>query len=156
MPNPDLSSNYCVRGAIAPNAIVKFGANVQLHAKAVRPSVTLAAGATDILVGVTTAWAVPRELHSRRLPGGTAETIPPVVDTSTADVIHSGSALMQLGAPVKAGDFVTSDAQGYGTPATAGDRTIGVALEDGIVGEMIEVMVAIGQLAPSTPARAAK
>lgn len=45
------------------------------------------------------------------------------------DVVHSGIADLTAGAACTFGEFLTCGTQGYVIPATAGDRTIGIAME---------------------------
>lgn len=53
---------------------------------------------------------------------------------------------LRLGATVKANIFVRPDANGYGQPARGGVPVGGMALEDGVSGEVISVLVLNGSL----------
>lgn len=57
------------------------------------------------------------------------------------DIVCSGSASVEYGDTIKAGQLLTSDAQGHAVPATAGNRTIGIAMQNGVVQDIGSVLI---------------
>lgn len=116
------TKNFDAGAGITAFSIVKPGA--------VDTAVILAAAAGDKLLGIT--------------------TIVPSLIGEPVDVIMDGPAPLKLGGPVDIGDFVTSDAAGLGLKAAPGAgtscRTIGMALQSGILGDVIDVDVEPGQI----------
>lgn len=156
--NVDLGSVYPASGPIADFTIVAFGKSIKASVgDALVPSVVPAASGVDGLIGVT-GKAPPRTIHSQSRDGGPWTPIPaaPNGRTSVA-VIHLGMGSVIVGGPVRAGDHITADSNGRGVVAAAGDRFVGIALEDGDVGQGVELLVQLGQLpAVPVPARAAR
>jgi hypothetical protein len=112
------TKTYRAVGAIPAYTIVKFDAAADYD-------VSAAAAAGNELVGVTTEVAA--------------------VDGEPVDVIHSGTAFVILGVGGCArGQNLTSDAAGAAVVAVAGNRSIGKAVQTGLVGEVIEVLLAPG------------
>jgi hypothetical protein len=114
MANPDLIKTYVAQGAIPAYHLVKFGT--------VDYSVTVGTDATG-LVGVTTEIAA--------------------ADGEAVDIIHDDIAFVQLGGTVTRGDPITGDANGCGMHAILGQRSVGIAIQSGVVGDVIEVLLAI-------------
>lgn len=86
-------------------------------------TVTVCAAATDKPIGV---------LQNKPISGG------------IADVMVTGVTKMALGATVVAGDDLTSDATGRAITAVAAagaNRIMGVALQGGTVGQLVEVLL---------------
>jgi hypothetical protein len=113
--NPLLKKNY-IAGAsgITPYSIVKFSGS---------GTVVLAAATADLAIGVTDAFCNPNQ--GDRL-----------------DVMHIGIAQVQLGGAITRGNQVTSDANGHGVVLASG-ISIGVALESGVSGDIIPVLLCI-------------
>lgn len=112
-----LQKTFICGAAVAANRIVKFGAD--------KTKVIVGAAATDKAIGV-----------SDNIGGATDDTI---------DVILDGIALVKLGGTVAFGDLVASDGTGQGVATTtATHRYIGVAMEDGVSGDVIGVRLAPG------------
>lgn len=113
-----LAKNYDADGAIGAYTIVKFG-SADGH-------VAAAAAATDGIIGVTT-------------DAGADAAGNPV------DVIHDGIAFVKLGGTVTRGDWITSDASGHGVKANpaagANNFVVGRALQSGVSGDVINVLV---------------
>lgn len=157
--NIDLGNSYRTSGPVGSFEILKFGAKTKAAVGDLFVSTVARAGSSaDALIGVT-AKLPPERFHSVSVNGGHATLEPDPEPLKRVAVIHLGLASIMLGGAVASGDFVTSDQVGCGVRAVAGDRYVGFALEDGVAGAGIEVLVQIGQLAaPSmpAPARAAK
>jgi hypothetical protein len=120
MATNEFTKTYRAEGAIPAYSIVKFSAADY--------EVALAAGAADSLVGITTEVAA--------------------ADQEPVDVVHDGIAYLTLGVGgATRGDCITSDAAGNGVTAVAGNRFIGIAIQSGLVGEVIEVLVIPGSVA---------
>lgn len=104
--------------AVAKNRIVKFDGTTA-------ETVIQGAAATDLLIGV-----------SDNIGAASGETL---------DVILDGIALVVLGGNVTQGGPVTSDADGKGVAAapaaTASNRIIGYAMEGGVSGDIIGVLL---------------
>jgi hypothetical protein len=120
------TKNFDADGAITAFSIVAPSATAG--------KVALGAAATDKLLGIT--------------------TIVPAKDGEPVDVVLGDIAPLKLAGPVDPGDFVTSDNAGLGVVAApvAGTscRTIGMALEGGVAGDIIDVRVQPGSI--TTPA----
>jgi uncharacterized protein DUF2190 len=115
MRNEGLTKNLLAGAAIAKNRIVKFGAD-QNH-------VIQGAAATDKLIGV-------------------ADNIGADAAEDRIDVIMEGIALVTYGGTVTCGDMLTSDATGRAvSTTTAANRVIGVAMDDGVVGDIGSVRI---------------
>lgn len=57
------------------------------------------------------------------------------------DIVCSGSASVEYGDTITAGQLLTADSQGRAIPATTGSRTIGVAMENGVVQDIGSVLI---------------
>jgi hypothetical protein len=121
MANPGFIKTYDAGGALTPYQIVKFSADF---------TVVAAAAATDSLMGVTTEIAAAQG--------------------ERADVVHGGTPYVQLGGTVNAGDWLTSDANGHAITAAPASgavaNVIGRARYGGVSGDVIEVLIALGQI----------
>ncbi len=116
MRNEGLQKTLLAGAAILKNRIVKFGADDK--------HVIQGAAATDKLVGV-----------ADNLGADAAE--------DPMDVIVDGIALVTYGGTVAAGDMLTSDSTGRAiTTTTAANRVIGIAMLDGVVGDIGSVRIA--------------
>lgn len=112
-----LQKTYFAGAAVAANRIVKPGAD--------NTKVVVGAAATDKLIGI-----------SDNLGGASGDSI---------DVILDGIALVKAGGTVAMGDLITSDGTGQGiATVTAGNRWIGVAMEDAVAGDLFGVRIAPG------------
>jgi hypothetical protein len=115
-----MSKSYNAEAGIAAFTIVKVGAN-DLGA-------LQAAAATDKIIGVTTEIAA--------------------VTSEPVDVVFAGIAYVKLGGTVARGDILTSDTNGNAITAApaagTNNRTIGIARVSGVVGDVAEVMLALG------------
>jgi len=120
MNRPDLIKNLIAGGAISKHRIVKFGADAD--------HVVQASAAADSLLGV-------------------AVELDKVADERT-DVVLTGAATVEYGAAVSEGDLLSSDADGKAIPAAAAGgsnvRVIGVALVDGVDGDLGSVLLSQG------------
>lgn len=70
------------------------------------------------------------------------------VDTpagSVTAVLVDGAIPVKLGGTVAAGDFITAGAGGVGVVGTG--RVVGIALQAGVVGDVIDVLVQPGKVA---------
>lgn len=70
------------------------------------------------------------------------------VDTpagGVAAVLVDGAVPVKLGGTVAAGDFITAGAAGVGVAGTG--RVVGIALQAGVVGDVIDVLVKPGKTA---------
>src|SRR5258707_200161 len=107
-------------GAIAPNSIVKAGANDY--------DVLQAAAVSDAFLGITTEAAS--------------------IAAERVDVIMGGIADLKINGTVTRGALLTSDASGLGVAAapSAGtnNRIIGTAITSGVAGDVIPVLVQLG------------
>jgi hypothetical protein len=119
--NPGLVKTYDAGAAIAPFTIVKLSAD---------GTVINGAAATDALIGVN------NEID--------------VASGERADVIHTGIAQVKLAGTVARGGFVTSDATGKGVAAApaagSNNGVVGRALRSGVSGDIIPVLLFIGQI----------
>lgn len=59
-------------------------------------------------------------------------------------VIRSGSVMVEAGAAVTAGDQLQTNAAGEAITAASGDVVVGVAKEDGVDGQIIEIELITG------------
>jgi len=113
--------NYSAGGAITKYRLVKFSAD---------GTVVQAASATDAAIGVV-------DIPNAAVTG------------DRVDVVRDDITLVELGANVVAGAFLTSDAAGRAvTPAPAAgvnNRIVGLAEEGGVAGDIVYM-----QVAPST------
>ena len=87
--------------------------------------VKLAAANTDAIIGVADDVDTPA--------GGVAA------------VLVDGAIPVKLGGTVAAGDFITAGAGGVGVAGTG--RVVGIALQAGVVGDVIDVLVKPGKTA---------
>ncbi len=117
-----LTKRYTAGAAIAAYSLVKPGANDD----AILP----AAAATDALIGVVE---------------GVAPT-----SGEGCDVVLCGLAEVALGGTVAAGDPITSNATARAVkaapPAGVNQRICGFARQSGVAGDVIEVLLAPGQI----------
>lgn len=65
----------------------------------------------------------------------------PALKDQAGDVVWLGEAELKLGGTVKAGDRLTSDANGCGVVAEDGNIIKAIARADGVVGDIIPVCV---------------
>ncbi len=115
MSNPLLSRAMVAEAAIAANRIVKVGA--------ADGQVLQGAAATDLCIGVVE--GVPAAIGER------------------CDVVLAGVAEVTLGGTVARGTAVGADASGRAVAvSTAGNRAIGVLLASGVVGDVVEMLIA--------------
>lgn len=116
MSNPILQKSYIAEAAISPFRIAKLGT--------ADGKVTIAAAATDLLIGVV-------------------NEVGPAIN-ERCDVIHAGIAYVEAGAAVTRGSSITSDASGRGiATTTTANRVIGIALEAAsAAGDVIRVLIA--------------
>ncbi len=114
--------NYEAEGAIGAYRFAKPGTDDHQIAQA--------AANTDLITGITT------ELD--------------VVDGEPVDLVHDGVHQLQLGGAVTRGQKLTSDANGKGVhanPAAGVNASVGaVALTSGVDGDIILVIITIGQV----------
>jgi hypothetical protein len=152
--NVDLGNVYVASGPVESFTIMKFGAKTRADIGDQLVSTVARAGSgADALIGVT-GKLPPERLRTVYVDGGPDTFEPLPGPRKRVDVIHAGLASVLLGGAVVNGDFITSDAAGRGVRAVAGDRYVGFALEDGVAGAGIEIIVQVGQLAaPSMPAK---
>lgn len=117
MANNGLTKNYLTEAAISAFRIVKMGAADY--------GILTAAAVSDKLIGITT------EIDS--------------ISGERCDVVHAGIADLKLGGAVARGDQITSDATGQGLTAApaagTNNRTVGIALISGVLGDIIPVLV---------------
>jgi hypothetical protein len=118
MSNPILTKCYNSGGVIPIHTIVKFSAS---------GTVVAAAASTDALIGV---------LRGVNFLGTTAAAL-----GDRVDVIQEGIADVVVGiGGLTRGDKVTSDVNGAAVTWATG-RTVGVALESGVAGDIVPVEV---------------
>lgn len=119
MNNQVFIKNFTAESAISQYRVVKFGSSDSQIAQASAP-------ATDVLLGVCIQ------------PGG-------AVAGERCDVAMSEAAEVEYGGTVTRGDLLTTDASGRAVKAApaAGviNNIIGIAAEDGIVGQIGSVML---------------
>jgi hypothetical protein len=113
---PILTKNYIAQGSIGPQKAVKFGT----------------ASGTVTLVGVSDTGTI----------GVTRKQLS-VVDGQRIDVQHEGIADMILGGTVARGALLGVDASGN-LIAWAAGRGVGHALESGVAGDEIPVLLHLG------------
>lgn len=106
--------------AIGQYSVVKGGADNE------HVSVS-AAGATDKSVGIAMSAAT-------------------VADQFTEVAVMGGGAKLKLAGTVAFGDKVTSNASGLGVVAASNDHVVGVAMEAGVSGDIIQIVVALSML----------
>lgn len=122
MSNQLLTKAFLAEAAIAANRIVKFGSTDDY--------VVQGAAATDAIFGVV-------------------EGVAPALG-ERCDVVLAGMAEVKLGGTVARGGPITSDATGQGLAAApaggANNRVIGFALQSGVNGDVIPVLLAPSSL----------
>lgn len=112
-----LQKTFYAGATVAANRIVKAGADVT--------KVIVGAAATDKSIGI-----------SDNLGASSGDTL---------DVILDGIALVKAGGTIGMGDIITSDGTGQGiATTTAGNRYIGIAMEDASSGDLFGVRIAPG------------
>lgn len=116
--NPILTKSRVAGAAVTGNRFVKPGAS--------DGQVILAAAATDSIIGVSDAL------------GG--------VSGGRVDVHLVGVVEVELGGTVAAGAQLTADSVGRGVTAASGNRTGGIAQVGGVLGDIIDVLLAPGLL----------
>lgn len=118
----NLKRNYVTDAATGAYLIAKFGAE--------DGGVAQASAATDEILGVFDELA-----HA---------------SGERADVIRSGFAQVQYGGTVTRGDWLTSDANGKAVTAapaaTASVSVIGRAEVSGVAGDIVPIVLAVGQI----------
>lgn len=116
--NPLLTKSKTAGAAVNGYRFVKPGASDN--------QVLLAAAATDAIVGVSDAL------------GG--------ISGGRVDVHYAGIVEVELGGTVAAGAQLTADSVGRGVTAASTNRTGGIALVAGVLGDIIDVLIAPGLL----------
>lgn len=118
--NPTLIKAFNAGAAIAARRIVKFGAD--------KNTVIQGAAVGDALLGVSTFVAA--------------------AITERCDVVLSGAADVEYGGTVTLGALLTSDTVGRAVVAApaagTNNRIIGMALEDGVIGDIGSVVIQQG------------
>lgn len=114
MSNPLLVKNKVAEAAITANSIVKPGSTDD--------AVVLAAAAGDSAIGVTEGIAA-----------AAGERV---------DVVMAGIAEVKLAGNVTRGGGVVANASGLGVAAASTNRAIGYALQSGVTGDIVEVLIA--------------
>lgn len=109
---------FVAAALVEANRIVKFGAT--------DGEVEHAAAATDVALGVTT--------FIQNAAG------------EVTDVQIEGTAQVKAGGTIAQGDALTSDANGQAVVAAATQPFIGIALEPGVSGDLINVAIRPGYL----------
>lgn len=129
---PAASPNYVADGNINVSTFVKHtGTTVDFRVSA--------AGAGDRIAGV--AQEGPK---AAPIPGASATLAAAQGDHLRVYGIGE-ECLLSIGATVAAGDRLKSDASGLGTPTTAaGDEFGAIAMQNGVNGDKIRVLVQIG------------
>lgn len=114
--------NYVTDSALNPSTLVCFS-TTDMH-------VTAATGPTSELIGV-----------SDELPHNAGDRV---------DVIRSGPTLVQYGGTVNRGDWLTANATGQAVTAAPAAGTnnpvIGRAEVAGVAGDIVEIILAVGQI----------
>ena len=113
MSNPLMTKALMATAAIAAFRIVKFDTTDD--------NVVVAAAAADLSIGIV-------------------EGVAPAAG-ERVDVVMAGIAEVTLGGTVARGASVTSDAQGRAVTAASTNRAIGVAMNSGVVGDRIDVLI---------------
>lgn len=109
--------SFKVSGTIPANSFVKFGDN---------NTVTLATAPTDNIIGVTDGVTYYEgEMADIYMQGANCEIV--------------------LGGTVSAGDALTVNLTGAAVTAQAGDNIGAIALNDGILGDIIKAIVMLGR-----------
>ena len=67
-----------------------------------------------------------------------------------AEIRRVGISKVVCGGTIAVGDEVTSDADGHAVAATEGQRYVGIALEAGVAGRTISVLMEFGYLSESS------
>jgi Uncharacterized conserved protein (DUF2190) len=121
MANPCMTKNFAAGGTIPAYTIAKFGADSKT---------VLQSAAADDFIGVT--------------------SMVPVVIGEPCDVHLDGICFVKCGGSITRGKFVTADANGNAVQAAPAPnvavRVLGMALEDGASGDIINVDVDVAQL----------
>jgi hypothetical protein len=111
---------YRAEAAVNPYTIVKAGTVADYD-------MLPAAAASDVFIGIKA------DLDSQI--------------NELGDVSAYGVELLQLGGVVTRGQQLTSDANGHGVAAAAGNNVIGVAQQSGVLGDLIDVLITLGGIA---------
>lgn len=114
MNKPKLILGFQANGAIKSRRIIKFKDGNDAE-------VVQAAAKGDAMFGITSDLDVN---------GG-----------EPVDVVLQGSASCEYGTNVEAGQLLTSDGEGRAVPAGNGDRTIGIAMQNGVVSDIGSVLI---------------
>ena len=112
--NPGLTKTYVAGGSIETYRIVAFGSDAK--------TVVEASAHTAKPIGVTGNLAV--------------------VQGERVDVIHTGIGEVACGGSITRGDLLTASS-GLAVVASAGQRCIGVAMDNGVTGDVIPVLLNI-------------
>jgi len=114
--------SFVAEAAISANRVVTFGATDD--------NVLTAVAVTSTLIGIV-------------------EGVSPVLG-ERVDVVMTGIADLQIGAGVTRGAYITADAQGRGVAAApaagVNNNVIGVALQSGVSGDIIPVLISPGRI----------
>lgn len=114
--------SFVAEAAISANRVVTFGATDD--------NVLTAAAVTSTLIGIV-------------------EGVSPVLG-ERVDVVMTGIADLQIGGSVTRGAYITVDAQGRGVAsapaAGVNNNVIGVALQSGVSGDIIPVLISPGRI----------
>lgn len=114
MANPILVKNYKATAAIGANLLVKMGADDD--------HVSVAAAATDGLVGVL-----------GNIAASTAD--------DRVDVVMQGIATVKAGGSITRGALITSDSAGKAVTASEDNRVVGIALASAVDGDLFPVLL---------------
>lgn len=107
---------YCAEGAITQYSFVKFGSG---------DDKVVLSGAAEKAFGIFM-----------------ASNDSDAVLNDAVEIAHlSGGALIKLAGPVTRGDSIASDASGLGVLATAGQWAPAIAMESGVAGDIIGVIL---------------
>ncbi len=114
--------SFVAEAAISANRVVTFGATDD--------NVLTAVAVTSTLIGIV-------------------EGVSPVLG-ERVDVVMTGIADLQIGGSVTRGGYITVDAQGRGVAAApaagVNNNVIGVALQSGVSGDIIPVLISPGRI----------
>jgi len=120
--NPSLVKSFLGSGAIGANLIVKFGADDL--------TVSPAAAATDLLLGIT------NEIALAALD---------VTNGNSVDVTLQGVGMLKIGGTIARGAKITANASGQGIAAApsagANAQVIGIAMRSGVANDIIPVLI---------------
>lgn len=120
--NPGLIKSFLGSAAIGANLIVKFGAD--------DITVSTAAAATDLLLGIS------NEIGLTALD---------VTNGNQVDVSISGIEQLKIGGTVARGQKITANASGQGIAAApaagANVQVIGIAMRSGVANDIIPVLI---------------